>query len=416
MKVLLVAGARPNFMKIASIVDAIHAHNRRAASPIDYVLVHTGQHYDEKMSHSFFRDLGIPKPAVDLGVGSGSHAAQTAEIMKRFEPVVVQEQPDVVLVVGDVNSTIACTLVASKLEYPGGNPSGRPRPLLAHVEAGLRSGDRTMPEEINRILTDALSDLHFTTEPGAQEHLVREGVSKSRIHFVGNTMVDTLLKHRAHAERSAILDRLDLARAREGAPPDDAEVRSASPRARAYAVVTLHRPSNVDRAETFREILEALTVVGAHLPIIFPVHPRTQARIKEFGLGDQIHFADVRAGAPVGRSGIRCIEPLGYLDFLCLTANATLVLTDSGGIQEEAPSLGKPVLVMRTNTERPEAVSAGAAKLVGVEQEGIVSAARELLTTPDSYRRMSTAVNPFGDGQASKRIVEAIKEFFGCRK
>lgn len=406
MKVLLVAGARPNFMKIASMVDAIHAHNRQSAVPIDYVLVHTGQHYDEKMSHSFFRDLGIPKPAVDLGVGSGSHAIQTAEIMRRFEPVLVKEQPDVVLVVGDVNSTIACTLVASKIEYPGGNRSGRRRPLLAHVEAGLRSGDRTMPEEINRILTDALSDLHFTTEPEAQEHLLREGIAKSRIHFVGNTMVDTLLKHRQHAEQSPILWHLGLARMQAVEGEVDAQARSASPKARAYAVVTLHRPSNVDHPETFREILEALTVIGTHLPIIFPVHPRTQARIREFGLGDRIAFADVAAGLSSGTSGIRCIEPLGYLDFLCLMANATLVLTDSGGIQEETTVLGVPCVTLRENTERPVTITHGTNVLVGTKKSRIIDGGLRKLHERESHR-----VPDLWDGHAGERIIRILSQY-----
>ncbi len=406
MKVLLVAGARPNFMKIASIVDAIHAHNRTAEPAIEYVLVHTGQHYDEKMSHSFFRDLGIPTPAVDLGVGSGSHAAQTAEIMKRFEPVVVKEQPDVVLVVGDVNSTIACTLVASKLEYPGGNRSGRLRPVLAHVEAGLRSGDRTMPEEINRILTDALSDLHFTTELGAQDLLMREGIAKQRIHFVGNTMVDTLLKHRHHAEQSGILAQLGLSKRAGKDGSQDGVVRSASPKARAYAVVTLHRPSNVDHPETFRGILEALTVISAQLPIIFPVHPRTQARIKEFGLGDRIAFADVGEGAPVGASGIRCIQPLGYLEFLCLTANATLVLTDSGGIQEETTVLGVPCVTLRENTERPVTISQGTNVLVGTKPPAIIDGGLKKIHNRGSHR-----IPELWDGHAGERIIRILSQY-----
>jgi UDP-N-acetylglucosamine 2-epimerase (non-hydrolysing) len=406
MKLLLVAGARPNFMKIASIVDAIHAHNGRTSPGMDYLLVHTGQHYDEKMSRSFFRDLGIPAPAVDLGVGSGSHAAQTAEIMKRFEPVMVTEQPDVVLVVGDVNSTIACTLVASKLEYPGGNVSGRRRPLLAHVEAGLRSGDRTMPEEINRILTDALSDFHFITEASAQEHLVREGAPTSRIYFVGNTMVDTLLKHRSHAEHSNVLTRLGLLKGKE----DEVDRRptggqSRQDKTRRYAVVTLHRPSNVDNQEVFREILDALTAVSAHLPIIFPVHPRTQARIREFSLGEQIDFSGVESGKPVGRAGIRCVEPFGYLDFLCLTANATLVLTDSGGIQEETTVLGVPCVTMRENTERPITITQGTNVLVGTKKASIVDGALAKL-----HHRGAHRIPDLWDGRAGERIIQILSQ------
>jgi UDP-N-acetylglucosamine 2-epimerase (non-hydrolysing) len=274
MKLLLVAGARPNFMKIASIVAALDAHNLATRKRIDYLLIHTGQHYDEKMSHTFFRELELPRPDVDLEVGSGSHAAQTAEIMKRFEPVLVKERPDAVLLVGDVNSTIACALVASKIAYPRGiDASGRTAPLIVHVEAGLRSRDRSMPEEINRVLTDALSDLLFVTEQSAVRNLRSEGIARDRIHLVGNTMVDTLLRHRDRAEQSAVLQRLGLAKTNSGKP-------ATLP----YGVVTLHRPSNVDDPAAFRSILDALLTIGKTLPLVFPLHPRTIARIEEFGL------------------------------------------------------------------------------------------------------------------------------------
>src|SRR5262245_45441276 len=284
MKLLLVAGARPNFMKIASIVDAIDLHNRKRAPRhrIEYLVVHTGQHYDEKMSGTFFRELQLPRPAVDLEVGSGSHAMQTAEIMKRFEPVLVKERPDAVIVVGDVNSTVACALVASKTVYPTEKgASSRTRPLIIHVEAGLRSRDWSMPEEINRVLTDAMADVLFVTEEDAIRNLRGEGIARRKIHLVGNTMVDTLLRHRARAAQSPVLQRLGLQPVEAGA---EASGRTRLKTATAevvppYGVVTLHRPSNVDDPAIFREILDALLTISRKLPLIFPVHPRSFARI-----------------------------------------------------------------------------------------------------------------------------------------
>jgi len=266
-------------MKIASIINAIEGHNQSQAIPfIRRILVHTGQHYDEQMSNAFFRDLGIPKPDVDLEVGSGSHAQQTAEIMKRFEGTLLKETPDLLLVVGDVNSTAACSLVAAKIAYPP--PSERTRPLIAHVEAGLRSFDRSMPEEVNRLVTDVLADFLFITEESAAHNLKNEGVPESKIHWVGNTMVDTLLSHQAKAEESAILDKLGLRRSscRAGVRP--------------YALVTLHRPSNVDNPKTFGGILEALALLARKLPILFPVHPRTAHRIREFALESSVRLAE----------------------------------------------------------------------------------------------------------------------------
>lgn len=392
MKLLLVAGARPNFMKIASIVDAIHAHNAVGQTRIDYILVHTGQHYDDKMSHAFFKDLGIPEPTVNLEVGSGSHAAQTAEVMKRFEPVLIREQPDAVIVVGDVNSTIACSLVTSKISYPNQTPGSRStRPLLAHIEAGLRSGDWSMPEEVNRVLTDVLGDLLFITESSAIGNLRREGISKERIHFVGNTMVDTLLKHRKKAQKSMVLRRLGL--------EEPGKDRARLP----YTLVTLHRPSNVDNRDVFEEILHALTTVGNELPVIFPVHPRTGARIKDFGFEQQCQMLGQADRLDCHSRGVFGVEPLGYLDFLCLTSNARLVLTDSGGIQEETTALGVPCVTMRNNTERPVTVTQGTNVLAGTRKVDIVAHALKKL------RRSTKSKRPqFWDGHAGERIIRVL--------
>ena len=405
MKLLLVAGARPNFMKIASIVDALDAHNRTARRRFEYLVVHTGQHYDEKMSGTFFRELKLPRPSVDLEVGSGSHAAQTAEIMKRFETVLEKERPDAVIVVGDVNSTIACALVASKMTYPrGAEASKQDRPLIVHVEAGLRSRDRSMPEEINRLLTDSIADLLFVTEADAVRNLVKEGVPRHRIHFVGNTMVDTLLEHRARAEHSPVLEHLGL---RPSSPP--AAQRSPSFRgsregiAVPFGVVTLHRPSNVDDPFVFRGILDALLKISLKLPLIFPVHPRTFAHIVRFGLtsecrllGPQDKIADIKAG-------LYCIGPLGYLDFLRLMSKAKIVLTDSGGIQEETTVLGVPCVTLRENTERPVTIAKGTNILAGVSTSKIVRAANKQLREPVRPKRPK-----YWDGRAGKRIVSIL--------
>jgi len=376
MKIILVVGARPNFMKIAPIIDAIKEYNRTSGRLLKYCLVHTGQHYDEKMSKLFFDDLAIPKPDIDLEVGSASHAEQTAEIIKRFEKVCLQEKPTHVLVVGDVNSTIACALVASKLNIK-----------IIHVEAGLRSFDRSMPEEINRILTDAISDYLFITEKSAEENLLKEGVAKEKIFFVGNVMIDTLLKHLQKARESSILDRLGL---RDGA--------TCLP----YGLLTLHRPSNVDDEKVFKNILEALIEIAKMIPVIFPVHPRTLGRIKEFKL--EGHFAQ----CPVQkkRPAIYCVEPQGYLDFLSLTSNARIVLTDSGGIQEETTVLGVPCVTLRENTERPVTVTDGTNILTGTQKTDIVRAAASILKDPDSPAQKK--VPPLWDGKAAKRIVEVM--------
>jgi UDP-N-acetylglucosamine 2-epimerase (non-hydrolysing) len=388
---MLIAGARPNFMKIASIVDAIRLFNRRRGDRFDYVLVHTGQHYDEKMSHTFFRELAIPYPSVNLEVGSGTHAVQTAEIMKRFEPVLLNERPDALLVVGDVNSTIACSLVASKIVYPFmGAVSRRTRPLLVHVEAGLRSRDRDMPEEINRVLTDVISDCLLVSEPSALANLRREGVPRSKIFFVGNTMVDTLLKHRHRARASAVLHQLGLATEQTGAILP-------------YVLVTLHRPSNVDNPDTIRGIIGAMKTLGAYLPVIFPTHPRTLGRLKEFGLDQDCTVFNPATPLTASSRGIYLLDPLGYLDFLALMSNARLVLTDSGGIQEETTVLGVPCVTLRKNTERPVTISMGTNVLAGVEQRAILRLAFKQLN------RTRNATRPrYWDGRAGERIIRVL--------
>lgn len=381
MKIINVVGARPNFMKVAPIVDALHSHNQGAPARqhIEHLLVHTGQHYDEKMSKFFFDDLGIPKPDVNLEVGSSSHAVQTAEVMKKFEQVCLVEKPSHVLVVGDVNSTIACALVAAKLNI-----------RIIHVEAGLRSFDRGMPEEINRILTDAVSDVLFTTEESGNENLRREGVAAERIFFVGNVMIDTLLKHRAKAAQSTILSRLRL------------QGKDASAR---YGVLTLHRPANVDDRKNLQGILEAIAQIAADMPVVFPVHPRTVNRIKDFGL--EGYFASMPEATAQGddapRRGIYCIEPLGYLDFLHLMANAGLALTDSGGIQEETTILGVPCVTLRENTERPVTITSGTNVLAGNRTADILKVTESQLNSPRSHR-----IPPLWDGKAAERIVEVL--------
>lgn len=386
MKLLHVVGARPNFMKIAPLADAVKAYNlsHDGNRRIEQVIVHTGQHYDEKMSKLFFDELGIPKPDVNLEVGSASHAVQTAEIMKRFEPILLQEGPDYVLVVGDVNSTIACSLVAAKLGVK-----------VAHVEAGLRSFDRTMPEEINRILTDAIADLLFVTEESGVENLRSEGVQEKKIHFVGNVMIDTLLKHREKASQSSILSRLGLVS--HGGDADGT--------VKPYGLITLHRPSNVDDRETFLGILEALSEIAKRVPIIFPIHPRTLKRVSEFGFKG--FFSNLtKAGTDFDHVGIHCIEPQGYLDFLRLVTCARLVLTDSGGIQEETTVLGVPCITMRENTERPVTVKLGTNIIAGTKKNAIIDAANHHITESESHRRVR--VPPLWDGGAAERIVSIL--------
>ncbi|HEV8700763.1 MAG TPA: UDP-N-acetylglucosamine 2-epimerase (non-hydrolyzing) [Candidatus Polarisedimenticolia bacterium] len=352
---MLVAGARPNFMKVAPLLRAFRARPDR----FDPRLVHTGQHYDEQMSDVFFEDLEIPPPDIHLGVRSGTHAAQTARIMEAFEKVIEEERPDWVVVVGDVNSTLACSVVAAKVTPPI---------RVAHVEAGLRSGDRTMPEEVNRIVTDALSDLLFTTSPDADRNLAAEGVPKRKIHRVGNVMIDTLRRFLARADSSDVMARLGIA------PP--------------FALLTLHRPSNVDDSQALQRIVAALDTIALEIPILFPVHPRTLKMIAAHG-------------GEVGGGGLRLVEPLGYLDFLHLQKRARMILTDSGGIQEEASILGVPCLTLRENTERPITLSRGTNRLVGSDTARIVAAARQILRAPPPRPRSI----PMWDGKAAARIV-----------
>jgi UDP-N-acetylglucosamine 2-epimerase (non-hydrolysing) len=395
MKIIIVVGARPNFMKAAPILQALARHNEAKSLPdasaqekVECLLVHTGQHYDSRMSDAFFTDLNLPQPDVFLGAGSGSHAAQTAEIMKRFEPVVLKECPDVVVVAGDVNSTIACALVTSKISC---GPEQR-RPLVAHVEAGLRSFDRSMPEEINRILTDHLSDILLVSEESGLRNLEKEGVPQERIFFVGNTMIDSLLASQAKADASTVLDRLGL--------------RGDSGKAKPYALLTLHRPANVDHAESFGEILEGLRELAGKHPIIFPAHPRTQKQIQENGLASHFDFVTPSAAgvAPGGDPrGILLIDPQGYLDFLCLMKHARVVVTDSGGIQEETTGLGVACVTVRENTERPVTVETGTNILAGVRREGIRQAIRQQL-----QRRGKHTVPYLWDGEAGRRIVEVL--------
>ncbi len=393
MKIVIVAGARPNFMKVAAVIDAIDSHNASTDTRIDYRLVHTGQHYDERMSQTFFVDLGIPKPDVDLGVGSSSHAQQTGEIIKRFESVLLDECPDIVMIVGDVNSTIACSLVASKILYP--EPVGKKhlrRPLLAHVEAGLRSFDRDMPEEVNRVLTDVVSDFLFTTEPSAQKNLKKEGIEATKIHFVGNTMVDSLLKHREKSQQSTILKQLGLSQ--------DTDQKSKKATPCSYGVMTLHRPSNVDDQKIFRSILGALYELGRDMPIVFPIHPRTLKRIQEFQLEEYfVTLTPQNITAP----GLYGLEPLGYLDFLCLNSKAQLVLTDSGGLQEETTILGVPCVTLRENTERPVTMTHGSNVLAGTDRDQILLQARAQLTQTRKFKKPK-----LWDGDAGKRIVETL--------
>lgn len=360
MKIVNVVGARPNFMKVAPIMDAF----RRAPS-IQPLLVHTGQHYDERMSDLFFRDLGIPEPDINLEVGSGGHAKQTAEIMTRFEPVMLEHRPDAVLVVGDVNSTIACGIVAVKLGIK-----------LIHVEAGLRSGDRSMPEEINRVLTDSISDLLFCTERSGMENLAREGVSPQKCYLVGNCMVDTLLRNLERARESDILERLGLAE-------------------RGYVVVTLHRPSNVDDPGALARLLDVFEEVQRDFKIVFPVHPRTRQR-----LADDTLRARVEA-----MPNLVLLEPAGYLDFVRLCDAARLVLTDSGGIQEETTIMGVPCITLRENTERPVTCELGTNQLAGNDPKRVLAAYRRVL----DGKAGKGSIPPLWDGRAAERIVEILE-------
>jgi UDP-N-acetylglucosamine 2-epimerase (non-hydrolysing) len=357
VRLAAVVGARPNFVKIAPILEELRQH-----AAADVMLVHTGQHYDLQMSESFFANLEIPAPDVNLEARADTAIGQIAEIMRRLEPVLVQERPDVVVVVGDVNSTVAAALTAVKLGI-----------RLAHVEAGLRSGDRTMPEEINRIVTDSISDLLFTSEPAGGENLAREGVDPARVHFVGNVMIDTLFRYRERARESTILEDLRLEPGR-------------------YAALTLHRPSNVDTPEALGRMVDAVARIQAEIPVVFPVHPRTRARLAALD------------GGIAGMRGLRLVEPLPYLDFVQLMASARCVLTDSGGIQEETTALRVPCLTLRENTERPVTATRGTNRVVGVEPAAIFAAWREVA----SGRWPEGELPELWDGKAAERIVRVL--------
>ena len=360
VKIICVCGARPNFIKIAPIMRAFKVNGN-----FETLLVHTGQHYDENMSKLFFDELGIPKPDINLEVGSSSHAVQTAEIMRCFEPTVLDFKPDYCLVVGDVNSTIACGLVSVKLGVK-----------LIHVEAGLRSFDRGMPEEINRVLTDSISDLLFVTEQSGVDNLLKEGVNSDKIRFVGNVMIDTLMINREKAKKSDVLNRLGL-------------------RAKKYGVITLHRPSNVDDMEKFGQIITAFEEIEKEMKLIFPIHPRTRNNIKGTDLGKRVE----------AMSNLILLEPVGYLDFLCLMSNAGLVMTDSGGIQEETTILGVPCMTLRENTERPVTITDGTNRLVHITAEDILANYYEIR---DGGKDVNTCVPKFWDGKAAERIAEII--------
>jgi UDP-N-acetylglucosamine 2-epimerase (non-hydrolysing) len=355
MKYILVAGARPNFMKIAPIMDAF-ARRKTASNDFSVSLIHTGQHYDRKMSDDFFADLGIPEPDINLAVGSGTHAEQTARVMVAFERVCHGEHPDWVVVVGDVNSTLACSITAKKLGI-----------RVAHVEAGLRSRDLSMPEEINRLCTDAISDCLFTTDELAGDNLRREGIPESRVHFVGNTMIDTLLR---------CIDRARLRPLPFGLEP------------MGYAVLTLHRPQNVDDPRVLAGILGAVGAVADRMPVVFPVHPRTAKNLDSLAL----------------HANFRIAEPLSYLPFLGLVANSRMVLTDSGGIQEETTVLGVPCLTMRPNTERPITCDVGTNILTGNDPDRIRNAAQAIFVNGMRPSRIPDK----WDGHAAERIVEVL--------
>lgn len=361
MKVMLIVGARPNFMKAAPLFDRMNRYH----DLLEPILIHTGQHYDQKLSQLFFDDLKLPHPDIYLGVGSGSHAVQTAKIMTEFEKVILEDPPHLLLVVGDVNSTIACALVAAKCQIP-----------IAHIEAGLRSGDMTMPEEINRVLTDRISNYLFASEISGFQNLLKEGVDERKIFYVGNVMIDSLLAHLQTARQRAILEQLGL-------------------EAGQYALLTLHRPDNVDDPRTLAHLLGAARTISEQIPVVFPCHPRTRLNIDKFALSSYFDGDNMKLA-----------EPLGYLDFLKLESEAAFVMTDSGGIQEETTILNVPCLTLRKNTERPVTVTEGTNTLVGPYPEKIIEAAEKLIA--GNYK--SGGVPKYWDGKAAERIVDALLE------
>jgi UDP-N-acetylglucosamine 2-epimerase (non-hydrolysing) len=360
-------------MKMAPIIEAMNKYPDK----IRHLLIHTGQHYDQKMSKSFFDDLGMPKPDIDLEVGSGTHAEQTARVMVEFEKVCLREKPDLVIVVGDVNSTMACAITAKKLMTK-----------VAHVEAGLRSRDMTMPEEINRLCTDVLCDFLFTTDHFANENLQAEGVSKEKIYFVGNVMIDSLLAHRERAKDLDTLENMGLVKSK-------------------YATVTIHRPSNVDDRQILTGIFEALREIAKSIPLLFPMHPRTKKMLDSFGLQDYVSPLEKASGRL--ESGLWSTEPLGYLEFLNLNMNARFVLTDSGGLQEETTVLGVPCITIRDNTERPITCEVGTNIVIGSSKGKIIETAKNVLMNKSSYKGV---VPEKWDGMAAERITEALLRAF----
>ena len=360
IKAITVAGTRPNFVKIAPLIKELERHKE-----VEQVFVHTGQHYDKQLSKLFFRDLKIPKPDINLEVGSGSHALQTGEVMVRFEKILHQIKPDLVVVVGDVNSTLACALTAKKLGI-----------RVAHVEAGLRSFDMSMPEEINRVMTDRIADFLFTTEETANKNLMREGIDKSKIFFVGNVMIDSLLGHREKAKSSRIMKRLGIEK-------------------RNYAVLTLHRPSNVDNEDMFSKILDIIDEIQKNIRVIYPMHPRSNGSMAKYRLLEKAK----------AMKNLTLTEPLGYLDFLCLMDNSKLILTDSGGIQEEATVLNVPCITLRNNTERPVTVEQGTNLLISTDKKQVIEKALEAI---NGKIERNKKIPELWDGKAAQRIVEVL--------
>lgn len=361
-RIIIVGGARPNFMKIAPLINEF----RKYSGLFEVLLIHTGQHYDFEMSELFFQDLNIPKPDIYLNVGSDSHAVQTAKIMIEFEKVLLKEKPELVIVVGDVNSTLACSLVASKVNIK-----------IAHVEAGLRSFDRTMPEEINRTITDSLSDYLFVTEKSGLENLSNEGINSKKVHFVGNIMIDTIINSKLKIQKSKILEKLRL-------------------QFKTYSVLTLHRPGNVDSEESLSEIYDILEAISQQIKIVYPIHPRAKKMIEKHNLLDEFRSL----------SNLHMIEPLGYIDFIKLVNNSKFVLTDSGGIQEETTILNVPCLTMRENTERPITIEKGTNYLVGRDKNKIMKVVDNILRDNSKKRE----IPELWDGKTAERIVKVIVE------
>ncbi|MFQ5964641.1 MAG: non-hydrolyzing UDP-N-acetylglucosamine 2-epimerase [Candidatus Scalinduaceae bacterium] len=386
MKIILIAGARPNFMKIAPLIKVIELHNENKKNHkpgVNLLLVHTGQHYDEAMSTVFFDELNIPRPDINLGIGSGGHGKQTGKIMIAFEKVVLEQKPDLVIVVGDVNSTIACAMVAAKLNIP-----------VAHVEAGLRSFDRSMPEEINRILTDQISDFLFTHSPEANANLLKEGIPKEKIFFVGNIMIDSLSLILQYTSNSEILKKL-----KEIVPLKDEEKSE-------YALLTLHRPSNVDHKNILERVLNCFGEISKKIPILFPVHPRTKKQIEGFGLSNKLTWLneDFQPLNGSGKNYFYGLPPLGYLDFMFLEKKAKVMFTDSGGTQEETTILGTPCITLRENTERPVTITEGTNTLVGNVPARIIKAFENAIST----RQIEKKTPRFWDGKTAERIIDIL--------